>query len=181
MTLLVFVVVLAVVVAIAAAAVGLVARRLADEPPASLFEFDEAVEFVATALPAEVSGRLSYGDVRKSPRLIQHIMTKVAPLFADRNGGYTRIIKLGRHRLGDGGDIVLLQLVGAEDGPQISSGSSRRRKQADNRTEFAAKLRKDSGKKVVDAPKAEEAVVEESAVATEEAPVEESSKDKAEK
>ena len=59
MTLLVFVVVLAVVVAIAAAAVGLVARRLADEPPASLFEFDEAVEFVATALPAEVSGRLS--------------------------------------------------------------------------------------------------------------------------
>ena len=64
MTLLVFVVVLAVVVAIAAAAVGLVARRLADEPPASLFEFDEAVEFVATALPAEVSGRLSYGDVR---------------------------------------------------------------------------------------------------------------------
>jgi hypothetical protein len=64
MTLLIFIVVIAAVVAIAAAAVGLVARRLADEPPASLFEFDEAVEFVATALPAEVSGRLSYGDVR---------------------------------------------------------------------------------------------------------------------
>ncbi|MEL7207127.1 MAG: hypothetical protein AAGK32_02670 [Actinomycetota bacterium] len=64
MTLLVFVVVLAVVLAIAAIAVGRTASRLAVDPPASLFEFDEAVEFVATALPAPVSARLSYGDVR---------------------------------------------------------------------------------------------------------------------
>jgi predicted O-methyltransferase YrrM len=64
MTILVFVVVTVAVLAIAAAAVGAVSRRLAAEPPASLFEFDEAVEFVATALPAEAAGRLSYGDVR---------------------------------------------------------------------------------------------------------------------
>jgi ribosomal protein L17 len=25
-----------------------------------------------------------YGDVRKAPRLVQHIMTKIAPMFADR-------------------------------------------------------------------------------------------------
>lgn len=64
MTALVFVVVTVAVLAIATLAVGRVSRRLAAEPPASLFEFDEAVEFVATALPADVSGRLSYGDVR---------------------------------------------------------------------------------------------------------------------
>jgi hypothetical protein len=63
-TLAAFVLVTAAVLAIAALAVGRVARRLAAEPPASLFEFDEAVEFVATALPGDVSGRLSYGDVR---------------------------------------------------------------------------------------------------------------------
>ena len=81
-----------------------------------------------------------YGELRKAPRLVQHIMTKVAPLFADRNGGYTRVIKLGSHRLGDATDIVLLQLVGQEEGPEIGGGTSRRREQADKRTAFAASV-----------------------------------------
>jgi large subunit ribosomal protein L17 len=83
-----------------------------------------------------------YGDVRQAPRLVQHIMTKVAPLFAERAGGYTRIVKLGKRRLGDGTDLVLLQLVGREEGPEISGGSSGRRRAADRRTAFAARLRK---------------------------------------
>lgn len=64
MTLVVFMVVSGVVLAIAAVAVGRAARRLAAQEPASLFEFDEAVEFVATALPDDLSARLGYGDVR---------------------------------------------------------------------------------------------------------------------
>ncbi len=84
-----------------------------------------------------------YGDLRKAPRLVQHIMTVIGPMFDDRDGGYTRIIKLGRHRLGDAADLVLLQLVGQEDGPQIGGGYSRRREQMNKRAAFAAKLRKD--------------------------------------
>ncbi len=83
-----------------------------------------------------------YGEVRKAPRLVQHIMSTIAPLFADRPGGYTRIVKLGKHRFGDGADLVRLQLVGFEDGPQVGGGISGRRRQADKRTVFAAKLRK---------------------------------------
>ncbi len=86
-----------------------------------------------------------YGEVRKAPRLVQHILTKIAPLFADRDGGYTRIVKLSKHRLGDGADLVLLQLVGREEGPQIGGGRSRRREQADRRTAYYAKLRKGGG------------------------------------
>lgn len=84
-----------------------------------------------------------YGEVRKAPRLIQHLFTKVAPMFKDRPGGYTRIIKLDRHRLGDGTDLVLLQLVGKEDGSQVSGRKSTRRATADKRTAYAAKVRKD--------------------------------------
>ncbi|MDP7030161.1 MAG: 50S ribosomal protein L17 [Phycisphaerales bacterium] len=84
-----------------------------------------------------------YGELRKAPRLVQHIMTAVADRFRDRDGGYTRIVRTGRHRLGDGGDIVVLQLVGEEEGAQIGGGTSTRRKQADRRTAFAASLRKD--------------------------------------
>ncbi|MEM7227944.1 MAG: 50S ribosomal protein L17 [Planctomycetota bacterium] len=83
-----------------------------------------------------------YGELRKAPRLVQHVMTNIAPLFEDRDGGYTRIVKLGKHRLGDGTDLVLLQLVGREDGPEIGGGTSRRREKMNNRAAFAAKLRK---------------------------------------
>ena len=81
-----------------------------------------------------------YGEVRKAPRLVQHIMTAVAPRYADRDGGYTRIVKIGKHRLGDGTDLVILQLVGEEDGPQLGGSESRRRTQKQRRRDFAAKV-----------------------------------------
>ncbi|UCD76343.1 MAG: 50S ribosomal protein L17 [Phycisphaerales bacterium] len=104
-----------------------------------------------------------YGEVRKAPRLVQHIMTNIAPMFEDRDGGYTRIIRTGRHRLGDGSDIVLLQFVGREEGPEIGGGTSRRREQADKRTAFAARLRKGEAKEEI-----EEEVKDEAAPAEEE-------------
>jgi large subunit ribosomal protein L17 len=86
-----------------------------------------------------------YGEVRKAPRLVQHIMSVVAPMFADRDGGYTRIVKIGKHRQGDGTDLVMLQLVGREEGPELGGGISTRRARADKRTAFAAKVRKSGG------------------------------------
>ncbi len=83
-----------------------------------------------------------YGELKKSPRLVQHLMTKVAPLFEGRPGGYTRIVKLDKRRLGDATDLVVLQLVGRESGSQIGGAASRRRKAADKRTAHAAKVRK---------------------------------------
>ncbi len=90
--------------------------------------------------------RNRYGELRKAPRLVKHIFDHVAPRFRDRPGGYTRIIKLGRRRLGDGGEMCVLQFVGAEEGPEIGGKPSTRRRQADRRTAYAAKLRKDPAK-----------------------------------
>lgn len=39
----------------------------------------------------------------------------VAPRFADRPGGYTRILKLAKPRLGDAGDRAILEFVGVRD------------------------------------------------------------------
>lgn len=94
--------------------------------------------------------RNRYGELRKAPRLVRHIFENVAPRFADRAGGYTRIVKLGRHRLGDAAELCVIQFVGNEEGPEIGGRPSTRRRQADRRTAFAAKLRKE-------APKAEAA------------------------
>ncbi len=86
--------------------------------------------------------RNRYGEVRESPRLIKHIFEHVAPRFRDRPGGYTRIVKLGRHRVGDASELVVIQFVGAEEGPEIGGQPSTRRRKADKRTAYAAKLRK---------------------------------------
>jgi large subunit ribosomal protein L17 len=92
-------------------------------------------------LPSEDSIEFNrYGEVRKAPRLVQHIMAVVGPKFADRDGGYTRIVKIGKRRLGDGTDLVILQLVGEEEGPQIGGSDSRRRTQKQRRRDFAAKV-----------------------------------------
>ncbi len=91
--------------------------------------------------------RNRYGDLRKSPRLVKHIFDHVAPRFASRKGGYTRIVKLAKRRVGDAGELCVLQLVGAEEGPEIGGNLSTRRRIADKRTAFAAKLRKEFEKK----------------------------------
>ena len=41
------------------------------------------------------------------------IFDTIAPRFADRNGGYSRIIKLG-NRKGDGADLAIIELLGSE-------------------------------------------------------------------
>jgi large subunit ribosomal protein L17 len=83
--------------------------------------------------------RNRYGELRKAPKLIKHIVESVAPKFKDRSGGYTRIVKLGKHRIGDGGELCVLQFVGAEEGPEIGGRRSTRRKVADRRDAFAKK------------------------------------------
>lgn len=116
--------------------------------------------------------RNKYGEVTGGTKIVKHLFDEIAPRFADRNGGYTRIIKLGVSRIGDGSDLCVIQLVGTEEaGPQVSGSFSRRRDKANKRMEFAAKLRK--GDSAEETPAAEEAPVEDAtatAVADEPAP-----------
>ena len=44
--------------------------------------------------------------------IVQKLFNVVGPAMADRNGGYTRIIKTAQWRIGDAADLVIVQLVG---------------------------------------------------------------------
>lgn len=92
--------------------------------------------------------------------VIQKLFSDVAPKFAHRQGGYTRIVKLSDYRIGDGGSLVLLQLVSEESKPAgvIRKAAGLRRKRAEKKRQFATKaLKKDQAEESkADAPKSEE-------------------------
>jgi large subunit ribosomal protein L17 len=76
--------------------------------------------------------------------VVQRLFTDVAPKFADRNGGYTRIIKTADWRIGDGGSIVILQLLTEESAPKGTARRSAglRRKRIERRRAFANRVLK---------------------------------------
>ncbi len=76
--------------------------------------------------------------------VVQKLFEEIAPKFADRNGGYTRIIKTSDWRIGDAGDIVLLQLADEKLAP---SGTARRsaglrKKRNERKHAFAGRILK---------------------------------------
>jgi large subunit ribosomal protein L17 len=52
------------------------------------------------------------------PKAIEKLIKEVAPRFEDRNGGYTRIVKLER-RVGDNAQAVIMEWVEGKELPAI--------------------------------------------------------------
>ena len=50
------------------------------------------------------------GKNSRSGSVIGKLFSEIGPRYLDRSGGYTRIIRLSKRRLGDNGQLVLLQL-----------------------------------------------------------------------
>lgn len=71
--------------------------------------------------------------------VVQKLFDEIAPRYADRPGGYTRIVRLAERRIGDAGRQVVLQLVEeALPDRDASTGASRRRRRAAKRHEAVA-------------------------------------------
>jgi len=92
--------------------------------------------------------RAMYGvdEERMDKTVVQKLFDEIAPSYAGRAGGYTRIIRLAERRIGDAGEQVILQLVEegkATPAAAASAGASRRRRRATKRhaaaTDAAAK------------------------------------------
>ena len=63
----------------------------------------------------------------KDPEVVAKLFTTLAPRFAERPGGYTRIIRLG-FRPGDGAQKAKLELVGSEFKPAKKEESRKSKK-----------------------------------------------------
>jgi large subunit ribosomal protein L17 len=64
--------------------------------------------------PAIALRRRAFSILRQKDA-VQVLFEDIAPRLTDRDGGYTRILKLANPRLGDAGDRAILEIVGRHD------------------------------------------------------------------
>lgn len=60
----------------------------------------------------DLSARRQAAKFIKEPKVLQDLFAIVAPRYATRQGGYTRVLKLEKTRAGDNADMAIIQLVG---------------------------------------------------------------------
>ena len=65
---------------------------------------------ITTAKTDNVAARRAVDAIVEDPEVTERLFTKLMPRMRERPGGYTRVLKIGP-RLGDGADMVLIELV----------------------------------------------------------------------
>ena len=71
-------------------------------------------QWVAARAPA-VAARRRALQLLGDREAVQILFDDIAPRFADRDGGYTRILRLAKPRVGDAGTQAILEFVGVHD------------------------------------------------------------------
>lgn len=104
--------------------------------------------------------RLAISKIRDRGAVAK-LFSEIAPKYAERNGGYTRIVKLGT-RIGDSAEMCILQWVGEEliQKKKKAKASKSSKKKVDEKKGETAKTsveepKKEEGAPVVKAPKEE--------------------------
>ena len=79
--------------------------------------------------------RLLISKVR-DPEIARILITQIAPLFKERKGGYTRVLRMG-YRAGDGAQVALLEWTAAFEAPAKKVKKKKAAKPADKASEKA--------------------------------------------
>jgi len=92
------------------------------------------------------------GGIIKKNTVIRKLFSELGPRYLDRPGGYTRIIRLSMRRLGDNSRLVLLQLVGKDEGSkkQTKAVAKKRRQKKTEEIEDVAEEAPESDDETVE-------------------------------
>ena len=139
-----------------------------------------AERMVTFAKRGDLHARRRVMTVIRDKSAVHRLFTEIAPLVAEREGGYTRIVKVG-FRKGDNAPMAVIELILDPVQKKPSAKKARLKEEAEKAAKEAEKAAKAAAKKAeaeateaADAEAAEaaseEAVAEEAPEATEEAP-----------
>ena len=86
-----------------------VEKKIKKDQPSRLHARREMLKVLCPVkeVPAKAAGKKAN---TKNVDMVEKLFSEIAPKYADRNGGYTRIVKIGQ-RKGDAAMEVLLELV----------------------------------------------------------------------
>ena len=121
-----------------------------------------AEKLITRAKVDSVHNRREVAKFIQDEKILNKLFTEIGPRMKERNGGYTRVLKLG-YRQGDAADVVILELVdykldsekpAAEEKPAKKAASApKAKKTASSETKTKkATSKKASEKKAEEAP-----------------------------
>lgn len=119
-------------------------RRMLSNMAVSLFEHERittteakakalrpyAERLITKAKVGSIHARRQVLSVMENREAVDKLFVEIAPRFASRPGGYTRVLKIGP-RSGDGAPMALIELVessGMSPGDEASAAETRRRR-----------------------------------------------------
>jgi large subunit ribosomal protein L17 len=70
-------------------------------------------KMVTLAKQDTLHARRQAASFLRTPESVQKLFDKIGTRFSQRNGGYTRVLRIGP-RKGDGAELAMLELVGSE-------------------------------------------------------------------
>lgn len=76
---------------------------------------------ITYAKKGDLSARRQAARFVMDPQVLKGLFEVIGPRYASRNGGYTRVLKLGRNRSGDAAEMALISLVEDEVSSENSS------------------------------------------------------------
>ncbi|MCR4899569.1 MAG: 50S ribosomal protein L17 [Treponema sp.] len=130
-----------------------------------------AEKLITRAKEDTVHNRREAAKFISDEKILNKLFTEIGPRMKERNGGYTRVLKLG-FRQGDAADVVILELVdyklesgeekaekkAAKKAPAAKDDSAKTKKAASTKSKEAAPAKKPASKKTSEKkeePKAE--------------------------
>ncbi len=80
-----------------------------------------AEKMITLAKRGDLHSRRRALAILHNKQIVASLFDEVAPRYAERPGGYTRILHLSSHRIGDGASQVIFELVEAEMGAKAEA------------------------------------------------------------
>jgi len=112
-----------------------------------------AEKLITRAKEDTVHNRREAAKFIQDEKILNKLFTEIGPRMKERNGGYTRVLKLG-YRQGDAADVVILELVDYK----LDTDKADKAEKAESKPAKKAPAKADSTKTTKTASKSKEAV-----------------------